>query len=154
MICISLVGYAGEELKGKVTSVVDGNTIIVTTSTQETYKILLHGIDSPDPGQEYAEQAKKFLERLLLTKAVTILMHGKDRYGNRIGDIHIDGTINPQKELVKAGLAWTSEKNPVEELESIKEEARLSGRGLWGEKAPTPPWVFRRQQSMMQPKSS
>jgi micrococcal nuclease len=152
--CASFVTYAADELKGKVTNVIDGNTIEITTNMQDTYKILLHGIDSPEPGQHYAEQAKKFLENLLLNKSVTIVLKGRDRTGNRVGDIHIDGKVNPQKELVRAGLAWTSEKNPEGELESLKEEARLSGKGLWGEKTPTPPWTYRRQQSLMQAKSS
>lgn len=145
--------YAQDDLKGRVTKVLDGNTIEVTTS-DETYKVLLHGIDSPDPGQHYADQAKRMLERLLLKKEVTIVMHGKDRLGNRLGEIKIEGAPDPRKEMVTQGLAWTSEKEPAEELESLKEQARTQGKGLWGEENPTPPWTFRRQQTMLSGKSS
>jgi len=48
----------------------------------------------------------------------------------------------------------TAERNPIDELESIKEKAKEKGKGLWKEQDPTPPWIYRRQQSMMQPKSS
>ena len=51
--------------------------------------------------------------------------------------------------MVTQGLAWTSEKEPAEELESLKEQARTQGKGLWGEENPTPPWTFRRQQTML-----
>lgn len=149
---VSMSIYAGEEIKGKIISVIDGNTIEILTGDQETYKVLLHGIDSPDPGQHYAEQAKKFLENLLLNKSVTIDLHGKDRLGNRLGEIRVEGTPDPRHELVKAGLAWTTE--PISELEELKERAKTQGKGLWQEENPTPPWLYRRQQSMLQAKSS
>lgn len=148
----SINGFAAEEIKGKVTSVIDGNTIEILTRDQETYKVLLHGIDSPDPGQNYAEQAKKFLEDLLLNKSVIIELRGKDRLGNRLGEIHVEGTPDPRQELVRAGLAWTTE--PVADLEELKERAKTQGKGLWQDENPTPPWLWRRQQSMLQAKSS
>jgi micrococcal nuclease len=145
--------YAETDIHGVVTNVIDGNTIEVTEGN-DIYKVMLHGIDSPDPGQHYAEQAKKMLEKLLLEKAVTIVMHGKDRLGNRIGEIKLNGAPDPRKELVAQGLAWTSEKEPIQELETLKEQARINGKGLWGEENPTPPWIYRRQQTMMSEKSS
>ena len=152
LTCVSLVSFAGEEIKGTITSVIDGNTIEILTREHETYKILLHGIDSPDPGQNYAEQAKKFLEKLLLNKSVTIAIHGKDRQGNRLGEIHVEGTPDPRQELLKAGLAWTTES--VADFETLKEHAREQGKGLWQDENPTPPWIYRRQQSMAQSKTS
>ena len=149
----TFVSYAEDDIKGVVTKVIDGNTIEVRSS-DETYKILLHGIDSPDPGQHYAEQAKTMLEKMLLKKHVMIVMHGKDRYGNRIGEIRLDDASDPRKELVAEGLAWISEKEPIQELELLQEQARVKGKGLWGEENPTPPWIFRRQQTMMSQKSS
>ncbi len=153
-ICFSkFVCYGEGDIHGIVSKVIDGNTIEVT-SGNETYKVLLHGIDSPEPGQHYAEQAKKMLEHLLLKKDVTIVMYGKDRFGNRVGEIRIDGAADPRKKLVEEGLAWTSEREPIQELESLREQARVQGKGLWREENPTPPWIYRRQQSMMVEKSS
>jgi micrococcal nuclease len=154
LCCVSFYSNAAEEIKGVVTTIIDGNTIELSTESHETYKILLHGIDSPEPGQNYAEQAKRLLGKLLLHKSVTITIHGKDRLGNRLGEIHIDGAIDPRHELVKEGLAWTSEKEPIAELESLKEDARVNGRGLWKDENPTPPWIYRRQQTLTQQKSS
>ncbi len=155
LLCfISFFGYSEEQIKGVVTTIIDGNTIELSTDDHETYKVLLNGIDSPDPGQNYAEQAKRLLGKLLLNKAVTITIHGKDRLGNRLGEIHIDGSPDPRHELVKEGLAWTSEREPIAELELLKEEARLKGKGLWKDQNPTPPWIYRRQQTLTQQKSS
>jgi endonuclease YncB( thermonuclease family) len=66
----------------------------------------------------------------------------------------VNGESDPRFELLKEGLAWTSERNPIEELEVLKEKARESSLGLWKEETPTPPWIFRRQQTMTQFKSS
>ena len=158
VLCIlcstSIISYGEDEIKGVVTNVIDGNTIEVLSNDNETYKVLLHGVDSPEPGQNYSEQAKRLLSKLLLKKSVTILLHGKDRLGNRLGEIRIEGASDPRHELIKEGLAWTSEKAPLAELESMKEQARIEGKGLWKDENPTPPWIFRRQQTMLQAKSS
>ena len=154
LCCASFVAHSGEVIKGIITNVIDGNTIEISTGDHEIYKVLLHGIDSPEPGQNYAEQAKSLLSKLLYNKSVTILVHGKDRLGIRLGEILIDGASDPRHELIKEGLAWTSEKEPIVELESLKEHARSKGKGLWKEENPIPPWIFRRQQSMLQMKSS
>ena len=61
---------------------------------------------------------------------------------------------DPRVKLLKEGLAWTAEKNPSEDLEPLRQWAEQKGKGLWKEENPTPPWTYRRQQSMMKPKSS
>lgn len=154
VLMVVFMGWANDNIIGKVVSVIDGNTLEVIGEDNEIYKILLHGIDCPELEQEYGAKAKKALEKLVLEKKVLVKIQGRDRLGNRLGVIMIEGEEDPRFELLKEGLAWTSEKNPIEELETIKEKAREKNRGLWREDSPTPPWIFRRQQSMMQPKSS
>src|SRR6185295_18804109 len=97
----------GEEIKGKVTSVIDGNTLEITVSDTEKY---------------------------------TILLHGNDRTGNRLGDIRVEGVADPKRELIRAGLAWTTDVDPSGELETLKEHAKEQGLGLWSEENPMPPW--------------
>ncbi|PZR32433.1 MAG: hypothetical protein DI538_19535 [Azospira oryzae] len=150
----SVLLFATEEINGRIVSVIDGNTIEVVTAEKETYKIILHGVDSPELEQEYGDKARKYLEKKLLDKSVLVKIQGKDRWGTRLGVVVMDGAEDPRFGLLEEGLAWTSEKNPVAELETIKEKAREKGKGLWKAESPTPPWVFRRQQTMMQPKSS
>ena len=145
---------AENELNGKVTAVIDGNTIEMIAEDNESYKIMLYGIDSPELGQEFGEKAKKFLEKMVLNKKVNVKIQGKDRWGNRLGIILIEGTNDPRYELLEAGLAWTAERNPIQALEAIREKAQEKGKGLWKEQDPTPPWVYRRQQTMTQLKSS
>ncbi len=145
--------FAADELTGKVVTIIDGNTLEVATNDNETYKILLHGIDCPELEQEYGDKAKKQLEKLLLNKSVSVQIQGKDRLGNRLGVIIVEGE-DPRHVLLQEGLAWTSERNPIADLEVIKEKAREKGKGLWKAENPTAPWTFRRQQTLTQFKSS
>ena len=144
---------ASEIIAGKVVTVIDGNTLEIFTNEKETYKILLFGIDSPELGQDYGEEAKRFLEKLTLNKSISVEIQGKDRLGNRLGIVMIDGE-DPREKLLEEGLAWTAERNPIVEFENIKEKSREKGKGLWKEKDPTPPWIFRRQQTLTQFKTS
>ena len=143
-----------EVLSGKIVTVIDGNTVELVAEDNETYKIKLHGIDCPQLGQDYGEKAKRYLEKMLLDKPVSVEMKGKDRWGTRLGVIIIDGELDPRYELLKEGLAWTAEVNPNPELEGIREKAKEKGKGLWKDNNPTPPWVFRRKQTLTQFKSS
>lgn len=154
MVLISVSqGVYGSTLSGKVVAVVDGNTIQVKAEDNEVYQVSMAGIDCPEIGQEFGERAKSFLSKLILDKTVQVELKGKDRWGNHLGVVMLDGK-DPRYELLEAGLAWTAERNPVEEFEALKETAKSKRKGLWKDPDPTPPWIFRRQQSMSQPKSS
>lgn len=144
---------ANGETNATVTAVIDGNTLEVLTENKERYKIMLAGVDSPELTQAYGETAKKHLEKLLLRKEVTVKFEGKDRKGNYLAVV-FKGDVDARISLLKEGLAWTSEKDPLPELETYRVTAQEKGKGLWREENPTPPWIYRREQSMMQPKSS
>jgi micrococcal nuclease len=144
---------AQRHFNGKVIEIIDGNLIQVTDSTQQSYKIWLYGIDCPEPGQEFADKAKKASEKILLNESVKVEIKGKDRWGNYLA-IVVRGSTDPRVELLREGLAWTAEKNPIPELETIRIKAQEKGKGLWKHEQPTPPWIYRRQQSMMQAKTS
>lgn len=143
-----------ETTTGRVSLVVDGNTVEIVAAGNETIRLKLYGINCPELGQSFGEDARKFLEGLVLKKTVTVEWRGKDRWGNRLGALGLPGNVDPRRELLKQGLAWTTEINPDAEFEAIKEKAREARTGLWKEKDPVAPWKFRRQQSMMQIKSS
>ena len=144
---------AQNEVSGKVVNVIDGNTLEIIGADQQRQKLSLFGIDCPEPGQDYADKAKKLLEKLLLNENVSVQIKGKDRWGNYLAIVVKENT-DPRIELLKEGLAWTTEKNPIPELEEYRIKAKEKERGIWKQENPTPPWIYRRQQSMMQAKSS
>jgi len=150
-LCLTV---GAEQMGGRVVTVVDGNTLEVAGADGYAYKILLFGIDTPELDQAYGEAAKRALEKLVLNQEVVIQLQGKDRWGNHLGIVTIANAADPRAELLRLGLAWTAERNPLPDLEIIRLEAERSGRGLWKDENPTPPWTFRRQQTLTQYKSS
>ncbi|MBX2967451.1 MAG: thermonuclease family protein [Cyclobacteriaceae bacterium] len=151
LLTLSVTVFVAEAntVRGKVVSVVDGNTLEVVSTDKETYRIVLMGIDCPEFGQPYADEARRFLEQIVLQKSVNVKLMGKDRWGNYLGEIT---TRDINAELVKRGLAWCTEKDASEELKNLEQRARNQRAGLWQEEEPTPPWVYRRQQTMLAPK--
>jgi micrococcal nuclease len=154
LIFVCSFAHANGTLTGTVTGVIDGNTLEVTTEQQEVRQIILSGIDSPELSQEFGDEAKKYLEKLALKRDVTIEITGKDRKGNTLAVVLLKGKRDLRIELLREGLAWTAEKDPLPQLEVHRTFAQEQGKGLWKTSNPTPPWTFRRQQSMLQPKSS
>jgi micrococcal nuclease len=149
-----LHAFANEGVSGKVISVIDGNTIELISENKDRYTIMLAGIDSPELTQEYGEKAKKHLQRMVLERTVIVQFQGKDRKGNHLAIVLLKDNTDLRIELLKEGLAWTSEKDPLPELELHRAKAQEKGKGLWKEENPTPPWTYRRQQSTVQTKSS
>jgi micrococcal nuclease len=142
-----------EDISGNVTQVYDGNTLEVITPEKEIYLVVLEGIDCPELTQPYGDRAKMYLEAIVLHKKVTIHIHGKDRLKNYIAVVVVCGDRDVRIDLLHEGLTWSSEKNPIPELEVLRLKAVDQRKGLWIQELPIPPWTYRRQQSMLEPKS-
>jgi endonuclease YncB( thermonuclease family) len=146
--------FVNEPLEARVTAVYDGNTVTIEDGDGETYDVLLFGIDCPELGQAMGKEAKIFLEKMVLKKKVTVEFYGKDRTGKRIAVILLKNEDDPRIELLKEGLAWIVEKNPPTDLEPYIRWAQAKKKGILNDESPTPPWQYRRNQSMAAPKSS
>lgn len=152
IVCCALT-IPGNEIRGKVAAVIDGNTLEVISDDKERYQVVLLGIDCPELGQPYGEEAASLLRKTLLGQEVIVELYGKDRSKNYIGVVLSKDRTDVRLELLDRGLAWTTERDPIVELESRRLKAVQNHRGLWAGPAPTPPWIYRRQQSMLEPKS-
>ncbi len=151
----------GTTLTGRVMQVKDGDTVTISPEDGGPFFICrLYGIDAPETahlrfgkgGQRYGEEASKELKRLILGMTVEVTTSGQTTYKREVCIIKKDGTdIN--LEMVKRGYAWAYRqylRRPyASDYIAAELEARENHRGLWGDRAPTPPWEFRR---MMQGK--
>jgi micrococcal nuclease len=130
---------------GPVVSVLDGETIEVLHNTHPE-RVRLSGIDCPEKGQAFGNNAKQASSALVFGKDVLLQTHGQDKYGRTLGDVFLlDGT-NMNHELVKHGWCWWYRKYAPGDtvLEGLEKEAREAKKGLWAEPAPVPPWKWRR----------
>ena len=86
---------AASEFTGKVIKVVDGDTVDVLTDDKETIRIRLNGIDTPERGQPYGNNATRLVKKLIAGKTVRVVPQGADRYKRTVGSInHGDTLIN------------------------------------------------------------
>ena len=134
------------EFTGKVIGVVDGDTIDVLTDDKETIRIRLNGIDTPERGQPFGSNAKRFVSDAIAGKMVRIETHGGDKYGRTIGDIFHNGVLI-NRELVRAGLAWWYVQYAPDRTDLVDAErkARADNAGLWaGSHKPVAPWDWRK----------
>ena len=141
------------QIRGNVVTVFDGNTLEVSAGDNDRYRIVLLGIDCPELGQEYGHEAASLLRKMMLGNEVLVKLHGKDRSKNYIGVVLLKDGTDIRTILLHEGLAWTAEKDPLAELEALRLDAVRKKSGLWALEAPVAPWIYRRQQSMMRPKS-
>ena len=130
-----------------VMKVVDGDSLEILHEGKWR-AIRLYGIDSPEWKQPYSKKAKLYLERLLLGKNVEIEEFYADKFSRSVALIYFQG-ICVNKLLVEQGLAWVHiyycHKKICEQWKELEEQARDEKIGLWQEKRPIPPWVWKRQ---------
>ncbi len=134
-----------DEIRGKVVSIADGDTITVLDAKKVQHKIRFEGIDAPEKGQAFGTKSREKMSELVGEKDVVVKWEKKDRYGRILGDVHLgDRLIN--LEMVQEGLAWHYKQySKSKELAEAEEEARKAKKGLWGDKSPEPPWEFRKR---------
>lgn len=131
---------------GEVVGVLDGDTIDVLYNGK-TERIRLNGIDAPEQGQDYGQRAKQLALELAQGQRVNVETKEQDRYGRTVGDVFLPDGRNLNRELVGAGLAWWyCEHSSDQTLKDLEQDARDKKRGLWSDRVPIPPWVYRKIQ--------
>lgn len=133
------------EISGRVVGISDGDTLTVLDASNQQHRIRLAQIDAPERSQAFGTTAKERLSNLAYGKQVRVEIVDTDRYGRTVGTVWADGA-NANKEMVRAGLAWVYRQYATDqELFRIEEEAKASGKGLWADSFPIPPWEYRRE---------
>lgn len=146
LLIICTPSYA-DQYEGRVIKVIDGDTIWVKTSNKHI-KIRLSYIDAPELKQIHGVRSKNFLTNLVLDKNVQINANKKDRYNRHLGEVYIHNgkeSIFVNAKMLKSGNAWiylTYRDNSY--LQNLENHAKIKKIGLWSEKAPIEPWVYRR----------
>ena len=124
--------------------VVDGDTIRAEAKGKEI-KIRLVEIDAPEMNQPFGAQSKNFLNRLLYKKDVTLISQGEDRYGRTLGEIYANGE-SANTLMIKSGFAWVYDRYVKDSsLYKYQDQAKAENLGLWRDKDPIAPWVWRKQ---------
>lgn len=143
---------AEREARGRevmVTGIMDGDTVKVRREGVQV-AVRLEGIDAPERKQAFGAKAKEALGKLLEGKEVRLVETGKDRYGRTLGRLLVAGSpegvpTDVCVEMVRLGFAWHFTRyNRDADLAAAQREAVKAKRGLWADKDPVAPWVFRK----------
>jgi endonuclease YncB( thermonuclease family) len=131
----------------QILEVLDGNTLKVSTIDDDTFTVKLKGVDAPELGQEFAQEALNYLQQLVTTKNVLVEYSGKDRWGNRLVYVTTKNGKSINEMMIKDGYGWVDRffLNQAE-LMALQETAKSKNAGLWKSEEPMEPWVYDRIQ--------
>ena len=145
IICLFFSIYSNAaELKGKVIHISDWDTIHLLTTNKVKYKIRLDEIDAPENSQAFGNKSKENLKKYIYNKDVVVNYSSRDQYDRVLGTIYLNKQdINLQQ--IKDGYAWVYKKySNNSTYYKAEKEARNSKKGLWADKYPIEPWIFRK----------
>ncbi len=127
----SLRALVGQTLLGRVTSVVDGDTVDVRLADGTAMRVRLEGIDAPERGAPFSAQARSAARVSLFDKPVSLRATDVDKYGRLVARITANGR-DSSLDLVRAGLAchYTRYSSDAA-LATAQIEARRQGVGFW-----------------------
>ena len=121
----------GQTLFGKVTRVVDGDTVAFKVHNGPVEKIRLADIDTPERDQPWGTEATTALRQWSMSKPARIEVVDTDRYGRLVATLWVDDE-NINRRLVNEGHAWVYRKYLRDtSLIDLEARAKLTGIGLW-----------------------
>lgn len=134
--------------------VVDGDTFYIQIEGDDVrQRARLAGIDCPEPRQRMGSKAKANLKIFLYGKRLEVEILGRDKESEELVVLVDAEGVDPARTQSAQGLAWLNpddfEMMPKDKLElydNLIYEAQVSHWGIWKERKPDPPWVFRAKQ--------
>jgi micrococcal nuclease len=125
--------------------VVDGDTIVVTSSEGEE-EVRLIGIDTPETGEAYADEARAALEKLVGEATVYLEtdVETRDQYGRLLAYVWFGDHYKKMAslELLRQGLATLYTVPPnvkwLGKMQEAQHEAQVAESGVWGTPSDSP----------------
>jgi endonuclease YncB( thermonuclease family) len=133
-----------EVVVGKVVRVSDGDTLTLLVDRKQL-KVRLIEIDAPESKQAFGERSRKSLGEMCAGQQATVRYSTRDKYGRVLGRVQCQG-VDANAEQVRRGMAWVYDRYVTDRnLYALQSDARTAHLGLWADKTPTAPWVWRSQ---------
>ena len=138
----------------RVRHVIDGDTLVATTATQEI-NIRLSAIDCPENGQHWGDIATLELMNLVGGRKIAFEGHATDRFGRTIATVYVRDVDNDEwtdvnARMIVRGHAWVTRrdykylpKSRKAELNRLERWAQRKRAGLWKSDVRVPPWQWR-----------
>lgn len=131
----------------KVVRVIDGDTIVALAANNEQVRVRLYGIDCPERKQPFGAMATRFVREHYAGKPVEVKPYGRKSWERIVGVVS-----DMNEKLLEVGLAWVypqyCKKDFCRQWQAIEARAQADKRGLWQDKEPVPPWLWRRRREI------
>ncbi|MFQ1065137.1 thermonuclease family protein [Bordetella trematum] len=141
-------------LQGRIVDVADGDTVTLQAAGAR-HRIRLDSIDAPEsghgpqqPGQPFAQAARRQLSALVAGKTLQAQCYEKDQYGRDVCALMLPGGSSANRELVASGHAWayTARRGAYLNdgaMRGLQARAERAGLGLWAQSGARAPWQWR-----------
>ena len=136
---------AREGIGARIVHVIDGDSLVAEWEGR-VLTIRLWGIDAPEWGQAFSDEAKKLCQTFVEGKTIAVQEKYRDRYDRVVAVVWVEGRLL-NEDMVRQGMAWVHRRYCDEEICSDWSEsekaARGEGVGLWKDARPTAPWEWK-----------
>jgi micrococcal nuclease len=146
------------EIRGKVVSVADGDTVTLLEPGNRQSIIRLADIDAPEsyknvskPGQPFSKASKQALSGMVFGKEIVARCHETDKYQRNVCRLFVPasgGELDVNMQMTLAGMAWANTADPRylrdRSILGAQESARGGRLGVWSQPGAQAPWEWRR----------
>lgn len=140
--------YVFAQIKAKVISISDGDTVTVLLSGNVQKKLRFAEVDCPESGQPFGKNAKQFTSDHIFGKWIVFYETDTDRYGRTIAKVYYDSGKYISEELIRSGLGWWYyQYSDNISLGKLQDSAKAAQIGLWRDKNAISPYEWRKQKN-------
>lgn len=130
-----------------VVGVSDGHTLTARCGVpgrHEQVRVRVAGIDAPRKGQPHGQRSRQSLSDLCHRQTARLTPRDWDRHGRTVASVECQ-RMDAAKHQVRTGMAWVDDRyaRGFEGLYILQDGARQQRLGLWADKAPVQPWLWR-----------
>jgi endonuclease YncB( thermonuclease family) len=131
-------------LKGRCVLVEEGDIIKVLVN-RKMLLIRLESIDCPEKGQAFEKESREWMKSMAFRKKVRVEVLSFEGERLIVGRVYVDDK-DLSMELVTAGLAWYYKGHGGDRyLSKAQKKAKKKKIGIWSQKKPKPPWIFKKE---------